>query len=333
MAITAVTEGKLEGQGIFDILMRAAKEHLNEEYRQNRFSGEDYANLYLGTMNAVLQQSIQYALTEQQSAAQAALLAAQTSKTKREEAVVAQQLSNLTTEGTNLVKVGLKLDQEVLQVKATVKKLAADTALTEQQEANLKLEGNNIPLVGIKLQADINTATYQQEQLQEQTLLTEQQRLNTVAEALNIPKQGNLIDAQIAKMVADTDVSNANADVATNQAARTLEETNQILAAISKINKEVEVLEQRRKTESAQINDMVDGYTVAGVLGKQKALYAAQTAGFSRDAEQKLAKLMTDVWAVQRTTDEGISPAGAGLADAEIQKVIVKAKQGIGLDN
>lgn len=331
MAITAVTEGTLNGKGIFDVLMRASKAHLDDEFAKNRFSGEDYATLYLGVMNGVLQQAIQYALSESQSAAQAELLVAQTSKTQREEALVAQQITNLTTEGQNLIKQGLILDKEVLLTQGNVDKVKADTLLAERQEANLQLEGNNIPLIGIKMQADINTATYQQEKLQEETLLVEQQRLNQVAEGVNIPKQGNLIDAQVAKTNADTDVAVANEQVATNTALRTAEEVAQITAAISKINKEVEVLEQRRKSEVAQIDDTVDGVAVTGVLGKQKGLYEAQTNGFARDAEQKLAKLMTDVWAVQRTTDEGFSVSGTGMDNASIQDVISKARQGIGL--
>lgn len=98
---------------------------------------------------------------------------------------------------------------------------------------------------------------------------------------------------------------------------------------IEKTQAEIDLLEQRRKTEIAQILDQVDGVDVTGVIGKQKTLYQAQTDGFARDAEQKMAKLMSDVWSVQRTTDEGISPAGAGISDAEIKKVIDKAKQGI----
>lgn len=127
---------------------------------------------------------------------------------------------------------------------------------------------------------------------------------------LNADKNAALIDAQIAK---------------------TAKEEALIDAQILKITAEIAVLEQRKFTEEAQILDTVNGSTVAGVLGKQKSLYAAQTDGFTRDAEQKLTKMMIDVWSVQRTTDEAISPAGAGITDSEIKKVVDKAKIGIGV--
>lgn len=127
---------------------------------------------------------------------------------------------------------------------------------------------------------------------------------------LNADKSAQLIDAQISK---------------------TAKEEALIDAQILKITAEIAVLDQRKLTEEAQIKDTVDGATVSGVLGKQKSLYAAQTDGFTRDAEQKLTKMMIDAWAVQRTTDEAISPAGAGITDSEIKKVVDKAKVGIGV--
>lgn len=50
--------------GIFDELMKAVDYHINEQYTSNRITGSDYANVYLGSMQAVLQQSMQYALQE-----------------------------------------------------------------------------------------------------------------------------------------------------------------------------------------------------------------------------------------------------------------------------
>jgi hypothetical protein len=88
-------------------------------------------------------------------------------------------------------------------------------------------------------------------------------------------------------------------------------------------------LEQKQQTELAQVADTVTSGTVAGVIGKQKELYAQQAAGFDRDAEQKLAKIMLDTWSIQQTTIGGKVPGDAGIADSEIANVINKAKAGI----
>jgi hypothetical protein len=67
------------------------------------------------------------------------------------------------------------------------------------------------------------------------------------------------------------------------------------------------------------------------VVGRQKALYQAQTDGFTRDAEQKAAKLLVDTWSVRRTTDEGTVADGTNmLNDATVGRAITKLLDGVG---
>jgi hypothetical protein len=95
------------------------------------------------------------------------------------------------------------------------------------------------------------------------------------------------------------------------------------------------LLKHKAITEQAQYGDNVTsilGTTVAvtGVVGKQKLLYNAQTEGFARDAEQKLAKIMADTWNIRRSTDSGLTTAGTGLEDTHVKAVIDKARSSIG---
>lgn len=80
------------------------------------------------------------------------------------------------------------------------------------------------------------------------------------------------------------------------------------------------------------LNTGTDGVApISGTAGVQNALYAAQTNGFLRDAEQKAAKIMVDSWIAQRTTDEGIQANVTNhLHETDIGAVIVKLKSGIG---
>lgn len=73
-------------------------------------------------------------------------------------------------------------------------------------------------------------------------------------------------------------------------------------------NANEELIKQKIKTEKAQIEDTVDGVPVTGSIGKQKSVYDAQIKGFKDDALQKAAKMMVDVWNIQRSTDEAIAP-------------------------
>lgn len=127
----------------------------------------------------------------------------------------------------------------------------------------------------------------------------------------------------------------ANDNIRTaNDTTRANNDTNRAIGELSalatKNEAEVNLLAQKRETELAQVSDLVATGTVAGVIGKQKALYQKQTDGFDRDAEQKLTKIMIDTWSVRQTTD-GALAAPAGIADADIATVLAKAKQGINI--
>lgn len=76
-----LTDGSTTGNGVFDKLMEAVKSHLKEEYDAQRITGSDYADVYMGTMQATLQTSVQFLLNEQQAhqiAAQIGLIRQQT---------------------------------------------------------------------------------------------------------------------------------------------------------------------------------------------------------------------------------------------------------------
>ena len=100
-------------------------------------------------------------------------------------------------------------------------------------------------------------------------------------------------------------------------------------ANILKTNVETTLLNQKVATEKAQTTAL--GVDADSILGKQKALYGAQTDGFKRDAEQKAAKLLADTWNVRRTTDEGtVADATNMLNDATVGRAITKMLAGVG---
>ena len=77
ITITDITTGAIDGDGVFDKLMASVRLHIQEEYDNGRIKGTDYANVYLGAVQAVLGQSIQYAMQEEQTEAQVDLVIAQ----------------------------------------------------------------------------------------------------------------------------------------------------------------------------------------------------------------------------------------------------------------
>jgi hypothetical protein len=146
----------------------------------------------------------------------------------------------------------------------------------------------------------------------------------------NATLQGLILTEERLKIIADTARIDAERlGVIQNTANAVITATN-LIRQQEKSDAETALLKTKKFTEEAQYKDTVDGVSVSGIIGKQKSLYTAQTNGFARDAEQKLAKIMSDSWAARRATDEAENPAGSGLTNVEINKVITKAITGIG---
>lgn len=84
--------------GIFDVLMKTVAENLEEQYDNNRINSTDYANVYLGSLQSVLAQSIQFALQEQLTEAQIAGALADNDLKVKQLDLVNEQINNAYTD-------------------------------------------------------------------------------------------------------------------------------------------------------------------------------------------------------------------------------------------
>lgn len=220
----ALTTSTVYGTGVYDILMRSMKAHLEQEYDKNRIRGPEYATVYLGSLEAVLKASMDFLL-------------------QRDKASLENQLL----------------------------------------EARLALE-----------------AVQLQKAQQELDLLVQQE--------LKVAEEIKVLIAQECKLRAEFDLIEEN---------------------VLKTVQEKELLTWKVTTEKAQT--LAAGVDADSVIGRQKALYVAQTSGFTRDAEQKVAKIMVDSWNVRRTTDEGTVADGTNkLADVYVGNAVTKLLAGVG---
>jgi len=209
LAIAELTDATVGGTGVFDVLMRANKAHLEQEFTQGRIKGPEYATVYLGALDSVMQTALAFLLQKRKNDLEAQLLEKQ-------------------------------------------------IALVTQQTANAVLEGAVLVAQECKLRAEFD--------------VLEQTKLKTVQETA--------------------------------------------------------LLTQKIATERAQITSL--GVDEDSVVGRQKGLYLAQTQGFTRDAEQKVAKILVDSWNVRRTTDEGTVADGTNmLADTSVGRAVNKLLAGV----
>lgn len=214
--LSDLTTAQVTGTGVFDVLMQAAKGHLEQEFTKGRIKGTEYSTVYLGSLQAILSQAVEFLLNKDKHALEGQLLAAQ------------------------------------------IEKIQAEKALVEQQ-------------------------------------------------TLNAAKELLVLEAQICKLQAEYDM---------------------IMATKLKTAEERALLQWKAATEKAQT--LGTGVDPDSVVGKQKQLYQAQADGFKRDAEQKAAKIMSDSWSVQRTTDNELAPSATNKLDAaSIGRAIGKMLDGV----
>lgn len=96
LTLAELTTATVNGTGIFDVLMQANKAHLEQEFKSGRIKGNEYATVYLGSLQSVLNAAVQFALQREAQnmelavkLAQKCLLDAQFDKTVAETAMVA----------------------------------------------------------------------------------------------------------------------------------------------------------------------------------------------------------------------------------------------------
>lgn len=121
ISIAQLTDKSVNGTGIFDHLMGSMNTHLQKEYASGRITSGDYANVYLGAMTAVMQQSVAFLLAKEKAGFEADL--------------VSQQVTNALKEHEVLHAQKCKLEQEFEVLEEQVLKTQAETSLLEQKKA------------------------------------------------------------------------------------------------------------------------------------------------------------------------------------------------------
>ena len=200
ISISNITVNDLTGNGIFDILMRSVNTHIAQEYQANRLQGKEYATVYLGALNSVLQLAIQFGLAVDKTNLE--LL----NQTKQLE-IAEQQRLNLLQEGLNLVA------QRAL--------LVAQTETAVQQGLNLVDERLTSAKARLRTDAEIT--------LINQKTATETAQVDGagVTEDSVIGKQNTLYTAQIDGVKQDAVQKAAQILIGTWNARRTTDDTTE----------------------------------------------------------------------------------------------------------
>ncbi|WP_432481752.1 hypothetical protein [Moraxella sp. ZY200743] len=284
--IQELTDGTLNGTGVFDVLMDSVKAHLWVEFDKNRIRGTDYANAYIRAMEVALQTSTQYALGKAKLGAELTILEKQANKLDKEIDFVDKQMAKLDSEIAHTVyQDGLtqaqtrQVNQETKVLEAKLPKeltllddqhsqLLAQTAMTVAQTATqkeqTKLVTANTALVGAnKANTEAQTSSITTKLPKELVLLdaqnaqTSEQTKAIAKQVLQTEAQTQLVQAQTATERKQTEAITAN--VGLTQAQST--------AISQKLPKELLILDGQKYQMAEQ----------SKVISKQIAQTQAQT--------------------------------------------------------
>lgn len=174
-----LASGEKQGAGFFEEIMRSINAMIQEEYKRERITGTDYANVYLGTMTSALQVASQFILQYEVSNQQLLLTQEQINQTKVATKLTLAQIENMEADTANRKKQLDLLDQQIQQTATQTDQIRVQIKLSEQQIASM-----------VKQDALVAAQTLG---AQSQTALTDQN-------IINAKSQNNIINKQIDKL-------------------------------------------------------------------------------------------------------------------------------------
>lgn len=234
-------------------------------------------------------------------------------------------MTSMTTHLTNEFRKGHLTGSQFTEVLA----VGMPAAMAQSIDFLLRRETTNKQ--NALLDEQLLTAIKQTEQVGLQNTKLEAETIQVAAQTLQIEAQTLLTNKQLE--LADKEIEKATKELLL------LDQQLLVIALnMDRTQAEIDLLIQKILTEKAQITDSIDGVPVAGVIGKQNELYTQQIAGFTRDNEQKVAKVFTDLYSVVRSTDNGVpipyspAPSDPSLAvplNSEIEALLTHMKTSI----
>ena len=288
--ITDVTEGTLLGTGVFDKLMATITVHLTEQHTKGRITGAEYASVYLGAVQSAMQQSVSFVLGEQQA-----------------ELALTQLNDSLVTSAKQREEVNSRIVLVDTQVQEQLDgTLRANTQLQDALTTSLKQRvqiDNQIDLIHVQMAEAVDGTTRANTQLQDGLVTAIKQREQIVSAIALSSKQ--------------------EAEVTANTIRSDAQSTQDLLVKAGQVLKmtgEKLVLDKKALTEAEQ--------TI--LVTRQQDLYTAQKNGFARDAEQKAAKLVSEIWQIAKGTDPNAYTIP--VTNDEIGNVLKNAVRGTGLE-
>ena len=351
VTLIELTECSLDGAGVFDKLMASVDLHIQREFKGNRITGDQYAQVYTEVMGGVLNQASAFVLQKDQAkwAALAAQYQARAAAIGETTALV--QLEMVKAETQKMIFDMQNSAAEYALTKMKIANADAEYCLTQSQTAKenfsvshlmpadlaisqyqrMQVLPSQVAVTKVQsdrlLPAEAAIKEFQNREIQpverdlqlfelNQTKVTEQavadyQLANILPVTLG--KEQHLLNFQ---MPAQTNLIKEQVEAQRSQTLDTRSDNLTPVAGTIGIQKSM-MREQVEAERAKTIDTRTDGTIIIGSIGKQKDLYTQQIDSFVKDAKHKTAKMYLDGWVTQKTLNEDLD------APAELSNVTV----------
>jgi hypothetical protein len=220
-----------EGNGVFDVLINKVNKELEHQFVKGYLKGAEYAQVYVGSLNSVLGQSMQFLLS-------------------KDKLNIELQLLELQKEAQKTTNEKLKLEKEILVVQKEVIEI-------QKIEAGIRNELLNLEKI---------TVGKQQNLLDKQVLVEDQKRLNMAQELLQITAQKDLIlqqklnlvteglklDQEVGLVENNKLIAAQQIDVMTQTKIKTISEINLLNAKVTTEAKQLPMMDKQIELYEAQ---------------------------------------------------------------------------------
>lgn len=302
IVIDDLTEGTLKGEGAFDRLMASVDRHINREFKDNRITGDQYAQVYTQVITNVLGNATQFVLTKDQA---------------RWQGIQAQMQARVAEIQATSALVELE------RIRLDTARSAYETQTAAAQFALAKLNIANAEEQFSLLEQQTARERYTNEFILPTQLAQEQHNLNCT-----LPLQTRLAEEQVEAAYAQT--MDTRTDCMTpvtgligrQKLSLSLDNETKQFQLDHTLPAQLNILAEQRESERARTLDTrTDGEIVVGSIGKQNDLLDQQIDSFEKDAKHRTARMYLDGWITQKTLDEGLL-APDQLTNANIDQVL-----------
>ena len=359
VTLAELTEQNLDGEGVFDVLMKTVDLHIQREFKGNRLTGDQYANVYLNALTSTLDQSVKFLLSKDKARWEAvtAQMNARITEIKATEMLILLEKTKMETQkavfdmqnsGAEYAETKMriaKLDVDYCLVKAKSESesynrnwlLPAELAIKQYQRSEVmpqdvaiaKVQHNRVLPAKAALDEfqhreilpiERDIQAYQLSDVLTTQVAIEEFKL-TKSLVINYAQEQHKLNFQIP---AQTQLLDEQKEA---MRAQTLDNRSDGLTPVTGLlGRQRTLLGEQAESERAKtLDDRSDAVTVVGSIGKQKALYTQQIDSFVKDAQHKTAKMYLDGWITQKTLDEGLL-APDELVNAQVDIVLARVR-------